>query len=60
MELITRSILLVCVPQLAQVIHDNHLLRMIEYTETILISNRLGLQHAKLLIKINIFLAAVI
>jgi len=27
---------------------------MIEYTETILISNRLNLQAAKLLIKINI------
>ena len=39
----------------ALVIHDNHLLRMIEYTEIILISNCPHLQIAKLLIKINIF-----
>lgn len=41
--------------KLALVIHENHLLRMIEYTEIILISNCLNLQIAKLLIKINIF-----
>jgi len=55
MESVTRIYLLNCVPQIALVIHANHLLRMIEYTETILISNRLNLQPAKLLIEINIF-----
>ena len=38
----------------ALVIHDNHLLRMIEYTQIILIAKRLLLQTAKLLIKVNI------
>ena len=42
------------ISKFALVIHDYHLLRMIEYTEINLISKHWNMQPAKLLIEINI------